>query len=762
MIIRILLFAIASSIFSFNVYSQDAWTSIDYQTSGTGENGLVGQYVLCFMDYTENDLWIGTGSGISVWNNSDWESYTTNEGLKVNSVADLVKDNDNNIWIGYGSYYAGVSKFDGSNFIHYNQTNGLVHDKVNDIIKDNEGNIWFATMGGISKYYDSNWDNFTTVNGLPEANITCIEKDSKGNIVFGTTNNGTWIYNGTDFEEFSWETNSTKYISNIYTDKSGKIWVVSSSGVYIYDGEWSRFTYDNTKISIICDIIEDQNGNFFFANSKGVALYDGISWAYFTTEDGLQNNNTFSLYVNSQNQVYSGSERGISIYDGEIWQGITTVGLINNDVNAIFKDANEDIWFCTQGGISILKGDVWESFSSTPDGEDVEWVSDGLQDNNGNYWFTTVHGIYMYDGVNWEIFNGEVNDIYSGWGQDILQDTENNIWFATWNYLLKYDGENWTSYNETDGFLSNYIEGLYQDANDNIWIGTRAGITKWDGSEFTHYIIDNPSFYGASINSFIEDSQGVLYATSNIGIFIFQEDNWTFWQEAPLIWYQDSYKDKNDILWFASTEGLYKFDGTTFTSYLEDEGLIGNVIQDIYREEDSSVFWFATSNGVSKLVPDVVAEVSNNKSYNSYSIQVNSEGITKPFQFSIDGISFEKNDGIFQNLEEGNYEIYITNAYDTLIINHTIENVTSINGITDNLVTVFPNPSAGKIYFNCAPQNIEIYNLGGSKLMQLPKLGKENNIDLSNFENGIYFVQFIYNEKLYRKTIVKIAKGLSE
>jgi ligand-binding sensor domain-containing protein len=751
LIMRAFIFSIVLTFLSISIYSQDVWTSFDYQTSGTGENGLVGQYVYCFMEHNTTELWIGTASGISVLNNSEWQSYTTNEGLLVNEVKDLVTDNDNNIWIGYGSYWAGVSKFDGNNFTHYSQTNGLVHDKVNRIIKDNDGNIWFATMGGISKFNGSTWESFTYADGLPENDITCIGLDINNNILIGTVEHGLWIYDGADFSAFSWESNSTNYIFDIYTDSAGKIWVESSTGFHTYDGSWGTFSYDHSRLGAVWEMVEDHEGNYFFGGSNGIGLLDGSSWSYFTTEHGLVSNNVLSLYVSSQNHIYCGSEKGVSIFDGQTWKGLTTNGLINNDVSDIFKDNNGVIWFCTHGGISILKNDEWESFSSTPDGENIEWVSKGIQDNNGNYWFTTVNGIYMYDGVDWGIYNG------GGWGQDILQDSDNNIWFATWNYLLKFDGETWTQYNESDGFLSEYVEGLYQDANKNIWIGTRAGISKWDGNEFTHYPINDLSFSGTVINSFIEDGNGTLYATTDAGILIFQDDNWILWQDAPGLWYFDSYKDKNDILWFASIDGLYKYDETTFSSFVVEDGLISNIIQGIYREEDTGVFWFATANGVTKLTPDVVAEVSNTKSTNSYSIQINSEGITKPFQFSLDGINFEKNDGTFENLEEGDYNIYVTNAYDTLIINHKLGNPTLIEEVTEDCVNIFPNPSTGKVYFSFEPKNIEIYNLNGSILKKIPELDKENCIDLTEFKNGVYIIQFGDNKQLFRKKVMKVS-----
>src|SRR6056297_1100340 len=56
--------------------------------------------------------------------------------------------------------------------------------------------------------------------------------------------------------------------------------------------------------------------------------------------------------------------------------------------------------------------------------------------------------------------------------------------------------------------------------------------------------------------------------------------------------------DKNGNLWFATTtEGLYKYDGRTFTNFNEEKGLCSNQIWDLL-EDDKGLIWLATNKGL--------------------------------------------------------------------------------------------------------------------------------------------------------------------
>ncbi|MEM6379664.1 MAG: two-component regulator propeller domain-containing protein, partial [Bacteroidota bacterium] len=60
------------------------------------------------------------------------------------------------------------------------------------------------------------------------------------------------------------------------------------------------------------------------------------------------------------------------------------------------------------------------------------------------------------------------------------------------------------------------------------------------------------------------------------------------------------YLDKAGNMWFAtSQEGVYKYDGQTFTNYNTENGLCGNDISTLIEDIDGN-FWFGTENGLCK------------------------------------------------------------------------------------------------------------------------------------------------------------------
>ena len=58
-------------------------------------------------------------------------------------------------------------------------------------------------------------------------------------------------------------------------------------------------------------------------------------------------------------------------------------------------------------------------------------------------------------------------------------------------------------------------------------------------------------------------------------------------------------QDKQGFLWFATEEGLNKFDGTRFITYYKEEHLLlssitGNELNEVYADPVQPVIWIAT------------------------------------------------------------------------------------------------------------------------------------------------------------------------
>ena len=76
------------------------------------------------------------------------------------------------------------------------------------------------------------------------------------------------------------------------------------------------------------------------------------------------------------------------------------------------------------------------------------------------------------------------------------------------------------------------------------------------------------------------------------------------------------------------------------------------------------------------------------------------------------------------------------------------------NKLPENTIPIYPNPSTGMIYVkipNQTIQSIQVYDLQG----QLIKETSENNLDLSSYPNGMYWVKAQTEKDIYRYRLIK-------
>jgi ligand-binding sensor domain-containing protein len=157
-----------------------------------------------------------------------------------------------------------------------------------------------------------------------------------------------------------------------------------------------------------------------------------------------------------------------------------------------------------------------------------------------------------------------------------LQDKAGNLWFgSTENGLYKYDGKSFRQFLVADGLTSNSINDILEDKDGKIWIGTEVGVCLYDGKAFAKIQIPLPKNLPPNENRF--------YQTQ----FVY-----------------DILQDKAGKLWFATIDGVYVYDGTTFTPFMIDgavNGFLGsNDKVEHILEDRAGNLWFGgrTNEGV--------------------------------------------------------------------------------------------------------------------------------------------------------------------
>lgn len=271
---------------------------------------------------SKGNKWVGTyGGGLSRFDGREWTLFTPYGGGKTTYdrewsiypigtglgdlwVYDIFFDSDETVWI---ATWRGVSHFDGRTFKTYTQQDGLLDKWVYAIAKDRDGIFWFGTEGGLSRFDGRQWSGYTHKDGLGAEMGTSSP--------LGTTNpyaDGGHHGGGEKGNQIA----NPNFVLHIAIDRENIKWIGTwGAGLSRFDGKrWTTFTAGNGTISgnFIHALEIDTDGNLWAGTDKGVSRFDGKIWKSYTTADGLLDNNVFSITFDTRGNKWFGTWRGLS------------------------------------------------------------------------------------------------------------------------------------------------------------------------------------------------------------------------------------------------------------------------------------------------------------------------------------------------------------------------------------------------------------------------------------------------------------------
>lgn len=388
-------------------------------------------------------------------------------------------------------------------------------------------------------------------------------------------------------------------VSAILEDSSENLWFgTGGGGVSRYDGvNWTTFTKaDGLAGDGATAIAEDSSGDIWFAGG-GIARYDGTKWTTYLEEDGLSLRRVSKICVDGAGNLWFGSYGdGAFRFDGEQWIHYTEAdGLAGNIVNAIIQDSSGNMWFCTNGsGVSLFDGESWTTYT-TSDGLANDYVECVLEDSSGDLWFGTFRGVSRYDGYSWTTYTG-ADGLMDNWVRRITEDRWGNLWFGSLGGLSRFDGRGWRTYREV---INSEVWAITEDSTGNMWFGTDLGAWRFDGEMWTNYIPTDG--WENAVRAIVEDSVGNLWFGGN-GAIKYDGASWkTYTEDDGLAgsFVSAILEDMSGSLWFGTLySGVSRFDGENWTTYTIADGLADDHVYSIC-EDGAGNLWFGTAGGVS-------------------------------------------------------------------------------------------------------------------------------------------------------------------
>lgn len=305
--------------------------------------------------------------------------------------------------------------------------------------------------------------------------------------------------------------------------------------------------------------LEDSKGNTWFGSyNEGACMLHNGKLRYFTTANGLSDNQVRNIYEDANGIIWFECGRGLSTYNGQQM-------FIYRDRNYGAKNKWElsgtDLWFKSdpladynsregdkEGNPGILQYNGKELlFHSFPVAQDSGDIFDHsvstrfVKGKDGFFWIGSYKSVIGYNGSDFKIITDEYLRLNGVSGilhvRDVMIDSKGNLWIANnGSGIFKYDGVrivNFTAQQKLkkEDTKENSLERVFsigEDATGNIWFGTVAsGVWRYDGTAVKNF-------------------------TKADGL------------ESNHIW--SIYKSKQGALWFggAGPSAVYSFNGKSF------------------------------------------------------------------------------------------------------------------------------------------------------------------------------------------------------
>lgn len=296
---------------------------------------------------------------------------------------------------------------------------------VSRFMQDKSGNLWFgSTDNGIYKYDGKSFHQFTTNDGLDCNKIYCILEDKGGKIMIGTEK-GLYFYNGQTFTPIKIPLPKnlppnknpyyqTHWVYSMMQAKSGKLWIVTIDGVFIYDGKsFTHFPIDEADNGFLTSndkverILEDNAGNIWLGGrtNEGVFRYNGKSITHLKLPELIQGQNGprpksvswgWPQLQDKNGNLWFSSWAGAYRYDGKTITSFSSKEGLPREVTRIIEDIKGNIWFGSSDGLRRYDG---KTFTYFKDGLINPWIWEILEDKTGNIWVgTRENGLYFFDG----------------------------------------------------------------------------------------------------------------------------------------------------------------------------------------------------------------------------------------------------------------------------------------------------------------------------------------------------------------------------
>lgn len=449
----------------------------------------------------QNNIWLSGPYQLCKLNkvNNTFETYAIEEKTESIYSMALWEDSSNHIWI--GTWDKGLWKLDPrtkqvEKYLTGEKGKGILH--IHSILEyspellligSDDGLTIFNPVTHESFLYDNYGDNEKS---LSDKFIYPILKDREGGVWIGTYYNGINYlppYCG-QFNGYSESSDipyfNSRIISRFCEGENGNIWIASDdSGLSCFNPSTMQFLDFNGReklnkhnLHALCMVDKDLWIGTYGDGIQILNIQTGVIKNY-SISNGLDENSIYSIFKDSQGQIWTGSMNGICQYDAQK-QRFTPIKYLEALVIEIAEDAKGNLWIATQGkGLfrySPQKNKEWKKYGLEK-GFNSLTVNHLCINKDNEIWVATSEGLYLYNPLK-DVFIYQPLRLPNECITAILEG-EDCLWLTTAKGLVKYTPATQETqiFTKSDGLQSEafIMASALKTRNGEFYIGSING-----------------------------------------------------------------------------------------------------------------------------------------------------------------------------------------------------------------------------------------------------------------------------------------------
>lgn len=424
--------------------------------------GLPDQKINCLVPGDNDEVWVGTDSGVVRWNGTEITRDDVPSSFRQIQALAMARDRESNLWVGTTS--GNLLRFNARGVSVLDERGSRARGAITALFEDREGSLWIGSARGLERLRDSAFVTYSSAEGLPS------------------------------------ETSGP-----LYVDAEGRTWLAPSDGglYWMKDGQIERVTTAGLDRDVVYSMAGSQ-GDVWIGRQRGgltrLRPAEGPMTAEtYSTNQGLAQNSVYAVHQSGDGSVWAGTlSGGVSQLKGGGFTTYTTAdGLASNTIAAIAETGSKTMWFATPNGLSALSDGKWRSFT-IQDGLPSNDVNSLFEDSKGVLWIGTSKGVAFIDSDRVQVPSNLPATLHEP-VLGLAEDAMGSLWIATLNHVLRVtrdalargslEQHHMREFGVADGLRG--VEGirrdrsLVADSHGRIWLSRNRGVSVVDPARAT-------------------------------------------------------------------------------------------------------------------------------------------------------------------------------------------------------------------------------------------------------------------------------------